>query len=100
LAIASGLFAIPVQLELDPGIANSPDAIAKIQALIQTMFDEGCTLLNINLIDGDQILEAHKDPSRFPDLVVRVTGFTSYFAMLSPKFRQLIVDRILSRDHV
>jgi len=90
----------PVQLELDPGIADSPDAIGKIQALIQTIFDEGCTLLNINLIDEDRILEAHKDPSRFPDLVVRVTGFTSYFAMLSPQFRQLIVDRILSKRHV
>lgn len=87
----------PVQLELDPAIGESEDGIAKIQALIQTMMDQGCTLLNINLIDEDRILEAHKDPSRFPDLVVRVTGFTSYFSMLSPKFRQLIVDRILSK---
>ncbi len=87
----------PVQLELDPNIADSPEAVAKIQALIQTMFDLGCTLLNINLIDEERILEAHKDPSKFPDLVVRVTGFTSYFSMLSPRFRQLIVDRILSR---
>jgi formate C-acetyltransferase len=90
----------PVQLELDPAIAESPDAIGKIQALIQTMFDQGCTLLNINLINEDRVLEAHKDPSKFPDLVVRVTGFTSYFSMLSPKFRQLIVDRILSKRHV
>jgi formate C-acetyltransferase len=90
----------PVQLELDPAIGESPEAIGKIQALIQTMFDQGCTLLNINLINEDQVLEAHKDPSKFPDLVVRVTGFTSYFSMLSPKFRQLIVDRILSKRHV
>lgn len=89
----------PVQLELDPAIAESPEALEKIQAMIQTMFDEGCTLLNINLIDEDQVLEAHKDPSKFPDLVVRVTGFTSYFSMLSPKFRQLIVDRILTKRH-
>lgn len=87
----------PVQLELDPAIAESPEAIGKIKALIQTMFDQGCTLLNINLIDEDRILDAHKDPSKFPDLVVRVTGFTSYFSMLSPKFRQLIVDRIMTK---
>ena len=35
------------------------------------------------------------DPSKYPDLVVRVTGFTAYFAMLSPEFRQLVVDRVL-----
>lgn len=87
----------PVQLELDPSIAESPEAIEKIMALIQTMFDEGCTLLNFNIIDEDRVLEAHEDPSKFPDLVVRVTGFTSYFSMLSPRFRQLVVDRILSK---
>ena len=46
-------------------------------------------------MDRQKVLEAHKDPSKYPDLVVRVTGFTAYFAMLSPEFRQLVVDRIL-----
>ena len=57
---------------------------------------KGNTLLNINIIDKNTILEAHKDPSLHPDLVVRVTGFTAYFAMLSEDFRQLVVDRILA----
>ena len=57
---------------------------------------KGNTLLNINIIDKEKILEAHKDPTKYPDLVVRVTGFTAYFAMLSPDFRQLVVDRILA----
>lgn len=38
-----------------------------------------------------------QDPSLYPDLVVRVTGFSAYFASLSPKFRQLVVDRILDK---
>ena len=57
---------------------------------------KGNTLLNINIIDKDKILEAHKDPMKYPDLVVRVTGFTAFFAMLSNEFRQLVVDRILA----
>lgn len=46
-------------------------------------------------MDRETILAAHADPSKYPDLVVRVTGFTAYFAMLSPEFRQLVVDRVL-----
>jgi formate C-acetyltransferase len=65
-------------------------------AMIKAIMTTGNTLLNINIIDGQKILEAHKDPFKHPDLVVRVTGFTAYFAMLSPDFRQLVVDRILS----
>jgi len=55
----------------------------------------GGTLININVLDGDKLLEANKDPEKYPDLVVRVTGFTAYFVSLSPEFRQLVVDRFL-----
>ena len=86
----------PVQLEVDPGIAGDPEGIHKMAAMVKTILSTGNTLLNINIIDTDKILEAHKDPTKYPDLVVRVTGFTAYFAMLSPQFRQLVVDRITS----
>ena len=33
---------------------------------------------------------------QYPDLIVRVTGFSAFFASLSPEFRQLVVDRIIS----
>ena len=84
----------PVQLELDPQIANDEDGVDKMCAMIKTIMSTGNTLLNINIIDKQKILEAHKDPLKYPDLVVRVTGFTAYFAMLSPQFRQLVVDRV------
>ncbi|MBR2929786.1 MAG: formate acetyltransferase [Clostridia bacterium] len=86
----------PVQLEFDPGIANDEEGVEKMAAMIKTIMQTGNTLLNINIIDANKILEAHKDPFKYPDLVVRVTGFTAFFAMLSPEFRQLVVDRVTS----
>lgn len=86
----------PVQLELDPGIADTDEGVEKMVAMIRTILEDGNTLLNINIIDSNKVLAAHKDPSLYPDLVVRVTGFTAYFSMLSPEFRQLVVERILS----
>ena len=50
---------------------------------------------NINILDTDRIMEAHKNPDLHADLVVRVTGFTAYFASLSPEFRELVVERFL-----
>lgn len=86
----------PVQLELDPGIANDDEGVEKMCSMIRTILSTGNTLLNINIIDAKKILEAHKDPYKYPDLVVRVTGFTAFFAMLSPEFRQLVVDRVIA----
>lgn len=84
----------PMQWELDPGFAKE-DNVSVVEAILKAHFKMEGTLVNVNIMDKDVILKAHKDPSLYPDLVVRVTGFTAYFCMLSPEFRQLVVDRIL-----
>lgn len=84
----------PMQWELDPTFAKE-DNVPLIESIIKAHFMMGGTLINVNIMDKAKVLEAHKDPSKYPDLVVRVTGFTAYFSMLSPQFRQLVVDRIL-----
>lgn len=84
----------PMQWELDPTFAKEDNA-ALIEAIIKAHFQLGGTLINVNIMDKEKVLEAHENPAKYPELVVRVTGFTAYFSMLSPKFRQLVVDRIL-----
>ncbi|MBQ6007219.1 MAG: formate acetyltransferase [Kiritimatiellae bacterium] len=85
----------PWQLEVDIGLADDEGAVDKLMALMDGHFALGGTLVNINVVDADKILAAHKDPSKYPDLVVRVTGFTAYFNSLSPAFRQLVVKRLI-----
>ena len=86
----------PLQLEFDPQISREDGGVQRVMELIRTHFELGGTLININVLDGEKLLAAHKNPDLYPDLVVRVTGFTAYFATLSPEFRQLIVDRFLN----
>lgn len=82
-------------IQSDPSMARGEEAVDKICDDILTLFDQGGTLLNINIINAQQILAANENPDLFPDLVVRVTGFTAYFCLLTPEFRKLVVDRIL-----
>lgn len=102
-AMAAGIAAIqpgrgntaPLQLEFDPRISREQGGIDKITSVIRTHFDLGGTLININVLDKKTLMEAHENPLSHPDLVVRVTGFTAYFAALSPEFRQLVIDRFI-----
>jgi len=86
----------PMQIDLDPALSRDEGGIDKIASLIKTHLDLGGTQVNINVMDAAKVLEAHQDPARYPDLIVRVTGFSAYFASLSPEFRQLVVDRIIA----
>ena len=88
----------PMQIELDPGLSKSPDDVDKVIALIRGHFELGGTQINMNILNKKAVLEAHKDPSTHPDLVVRVTGFSAYFASLSPEMRQIVVDRIIAEE--
>jgi formate C-acetyltransferase len=85
-----------MQIDLDPGLASEEDGVEHVSNLIRTHFDLGGTQINMNILNREQVLAAHQDPSLYPDLIVRVTGFSAYFNRLSPEFRQLVVDRIIA----
>ncbi|MHB0859407.1 MAG: pyruvate formate lyase family protein [Anaerolineae bacterium] len=89
----------PMQLEVDPALSRDQGGVEHIAQLIETHFRLGGTQINLNVMDAEQVLEAHQDPTKYPNLVVRVTGFSAYFASLSPEFRQLVVDRIITEGH-
>jgi formate C-acetyltransferase len=86
----------PLQLDMDPNMGKDEGGLEKVEALLRSYFDLGGTLVNINVLNKEKILAAHKNPSQYPDLIVRVTGFSAYFANLSEELRQLVVDRVVS----
>jgi len=88
----------PMQIEFDPGLAKDNGGLEKVESLIAGHMAMGGTQINMNVMDAAKVLEAHKDPSLYPDLIVRVTGFSAYFSSLSPDFRQLVVDRIIAES--
>ena len=87
----------PLQLDVDSHLLADTGGIQALEALIKVHNAMGGTLINLNVISKDQILAAHADPGLFPDLVVRVTGYSAYFHSLSPEYRQQVVDRFLSQ---
>lgn len=88
----------PLQLDIDRKLMADEGGIETVAAIILAHNEQGGTLINLNLVSKEQILEAHKDPEKFPDLVVRVTGYSAFFHTLSPEYRQQVVDRILAEE--
>jgi formate C-acetyltransferase len=86
----------PMQIDMDPTAIRGGDGVENVANLIRGHIAMGGTQVNINVLDAEQVREAHKDPTRYPDLIVRVTGFSAYFSSLSPEFRQMVVDRMLA----
>jgi formate C-acetyltransferase len=88
----------PLQLDLDSSLAHTLGGFDSIVALIRTHNDIGGTLINLNVIFREQLLEAHAAPEAYPDLVVHITGYSAYFRSLSKEYRQQVVDRMLAAN--
>lgn len=88
----------PMQIELAPPVLAGPAYLDSVIALIAGHMALGGTQINMNILDAARVLEAHAEPGKHPDLIVRVTGFSAYFASLSPEFRQLVVDRMIAQE--
>ena len=86
----------PLQIDIDAHLAREMGGIENVKAYIRTHDKMGGTLVNINVVSKEKILAAHKDPDLYPDLVVRVTGYSAFFKSLSPEYRQQVVDRWLA----
>ncbi len=86
----------PLHLDIDRDMLMKQGGIEALAALIHAHNHMGGTLINLNCLTREKLMEAHENPNSHPDLVVRVTGYSAFFASLSKEYRQQVVDRFLS----
>ncbi|MBS6194295.1 MAG: pyruvate-formate lyase [Clostridiales bacterium] len=85
----------PLHLDIDTGLLESEGSADALVALIHAHEQAGGTLINMNCVSKEKLFAAHENPKAYPDLVVRVTGYSAFFASLSKEYRQQIIDRFL-----
>ena len=55
--------------------------------------DLGISHIQFNVVDRDTLIDAQKNPAQYPDLIVRVAGYSAYFADLSKGLQDSIIAR-------
>lgn len=63
------------------------------QTFLRTTCDSALMSLQLNCVTRAQLLDAQKHPEKYPDLIVRVTGFSAKFTSLSPEWQQEVLTR-------
>jgi len=86
----------PLQLDFDMGMDFEENAVDIVLGLIKTHFEMGGTQINMNVANKEKLIEAYENPEKYPDLIVRVTGFAAYFGSLSKDMQKFVVERTLS----
>lgn len=67
----------------------------KIKALFRTYFKRGGCHLMVTVIDHGILEKAVEHPEDYPDLIVRVSGFSAVFVNLEPDIQQELMSRVM-----
>lgn len=68
---------------------------AVIKSLFKTYFAKGGCHLMVTVVDKGVLEDAVEHPENYPDLIVRVSGFSAVFVDLSPNIQQELLSRVL-----
>jgi len=64
-----------------------------LSVLLKTYFERGGIQAQINVLDPEELKRARDNPLLFPNLMVRVSGYTVYFNDLCPAMKDEIIQR-------
>ena len=83
----------PLTMELHDTVFRNEESIGKVALLVKSFFDLGGHQLQLNAVNRETLLDAQKHPERYPNLIVRVWGWSGYFVELDKVYQDHIIQR-------
>jgi pyruvate formate-lyase/glycerol dehydratase family glycyl radical enzyme len=84
---------VAVNIKFSPIHLKGEEGTDILKSLIRGYFDLGGMHLQMNLVDRETLVDAQQNPQRYPDLMVRVAGYSAYFVDLSKEVQDEIIAR-------
>jgi len=84
---------INFNLKFYPHTLRGEKGRAILSSLLKTYFKRGGMQTQINVLDPEELKKAYDNPDLYPNLLVRVSGYTVYFNDLTPVIKQEIIQR-------
>jgi formate C-acetyltransferase len=72
--------------------SNNVD-LDRCEAFLRAAAGTAMQSLQLNCTTREQLLDAQKHPEKYPDLIVRVCGFSAKFTSLSPEWQKEVLTR-------
>jgi len=90
---------VALNLKYTPENGNKEKVLDNFAAFLEGYFDDldgkrdGGMEIQFNVTTHDTFVDAVKHPEKYPELLVRVSGYTAYFKDLNPQMQKEVIDR-------
>ena len=82
-----------LNMKIHPSAMTSDADLEKFVAMVRTYLANGGKHIQFNVVDNKVLQAAQERPRDYPELIVRVAGYSTYFTLLTPAVQNEIIKR-------
>ncbi len=83
----------PLTLEFHDTIFKTPEAVAQVGQYVKQFVLMGGHQLQLNAVNADTLKDAQEHPDNYPQLIVRIWGWSAYFVELDKAYQDHVIAR-------
>jgi formate C-acetyltransferase len=87
----------PLDLKFHPGCLADERGLEALATLLKTFVAQGGFYLQVDVADAAVLREAQAQPERYPNLSVRISGWSARFVTLSREWQEMVIQRTEQR---
>lgn len=82
-------------VELSDSVFRNQESTRKVAILVRNFAKMGGQQLQVNSLSAATLLDSRQHPDQYPNLIVRVSGWSGYYCELAPEYQ----DHNIQRSH-
>ena len=79
--------------KITPQVMRELSGLRKLTDLVRLYFEYKGQHVQFNVASAETLRDAQKNPDKYPDMLVRVAGYSAWFVSLDPKIQDDIIAR-------
>ncbi len=89
---------VALNVRINPSLIESDEGIDQMASIAEAYFELGGRELQINPISSETLKDAQAHPEKYPDLSVKVTGYSARFIDLTKSLQDDIIARTIFNE--
>ena len=82
-----------LNMKFSKSLFKQPGKLEIFKSLFKSYFEKGGMQVQYIIHDAKTLKDARNHPEKYPDLMVRISGYTAYFNDLNEFMKEEIIER-------
>lgn len=82
-----------IELKIHPASVKGDSGVKALMGLMRGFVELGGCFMHVDVVDSALLLDAQRRPEKYPNLAVRIAGWSARFATLNKDWQDMVIGR-------